>query len=61
VRWLGVWTEVLEVLDRYRTDDRWWADEPVAREYYELLLDDGRTVTIFRDEVRGGWYEQRYG
>jgi hypothetical protein len=52
---------VAEVLDHYRTDDRWWTAEPVSRSYYELLLDDGRTVTVFRDDASGGWYEQRYG
>ena len=52
---------VSEVLDHYRTDDRWWTAEPVSRSYYELLLEDGRAVTVFRDLIRGDWYEQRYG
>jgi hypothetical protein len=56
-----VWLEVIELLDRYRTDDRWWTGEPVARAYYELLLEDGRTLTVFRDEITGQWWEQRYG
>ncbi len=55
------WQEVAGLLDCYRTDDRWWMAEPIARTYYELLLDDGRTVTVFRDDIRDGWYEQRYG
>ena len=57
----GRWVEVAEVLDRYRTDDRWWTAEPISRSYYALLLEDGRAVTVFRDEVSGGWSEQRYG
>ena len=57
----GPWLEVEEVLDRYRTDDRWWTAEPVSRTYYELLLADGRAVTVFRDQVSGRWREQRYG
>lgn len=57
----GRWLQVDEVLDRYRTDDRWWTAEPVARTYYELLLEDGRVVTAFRDDTRGEWREQRYG
>ncbi len=56
----GRWLPVVEVLDRYRTDDRWWTAEPIARTYYELHLDDGRVVTVFRDLIRGDWYEQRY-
>ena len=57
----GRWVEVAEVLDCYRTDDRWWTAEPVSRSYYDLLLEDGRAVTVFQDEISGGWSEQRYG
>jgi len=28
--------------------------------YYSLLLEDGRTVTVYQDEVSGGWAEQAY-
>lgn len=56
----GMWLAVVEVLDRYRTDDRWWTSQPVARTYCELLLEDGRTATVFRDEIAGSWWEQRY-
>ncbi len=55
------WLSVIELLDRYRTDDRWWTEEPISRMYYELLLEDGRTVTILHDECSGTWSEQRYG
>ena len=55
------WLPVVEVLDRYRTDDRWWTDEPVSRSYYELLLEDGRTVTVFHDLICGSWHDQCYG
>jgi len=56
----GRWLLVAEELDRYRTDDRWWTAEPVARTYYELLLDDGPSATVFREDASGSWYEQRY-
>lgn len=55
------WQPVVEVLDRYRTDDRWWTSEPVSRTYYELLLEDGRTTTVYHDHVGNDWYEQKYG
>jgi hypothetical protein len=61
VRSLGAWLEVIEALDCYRTEDRWWTDDPITRTYYELLLEDGRTVTVFRDELHGSWWEQKYG
>ncbi len=55
------WRTVVEVLDCYRTEDRWWTSEPVSRTYYELLLEDGRAATVYRDHVGNEWYEQRYG
>ena len=55
------WLEAIELQDSYRTDDRWWTEEPVARQYYELLLEDGRVVTVFRDEIAESWWVQRYG
>ncbi len=57
----GTWLLVAEVLDRYRTDDRWWTEWPISRTYYELLLKDGRTARVFRDEIEGSWREQRHG
>ena len=55
------WLRVIELLDRYRTDDRWWTEQRVARMYYELHIEDGRTVTVFHDEAEDSWHEQRYG
>ena len=55
------WRTVVDVLDCYRTVDRWWTSEPVSRTYYDLLLEDGRIVTVYRDHVGKEWYEQRYG
>ena len=48
------------MLDCYRTEDRWWTSEPVSRTYYELMLEDGRIATVYRNHVREKWYEQRY-
>ncbi len=56
----GRWLEAVEVLDRYRTDDRWWTAEPVARTYYELLLEDGRTMTVYQDLLSRRWWKQAY-
>ncbi len=54
------WLAVGEVLDSYRTDDRWWTGSPISRMYYELLLEDGRALTVFQDLIGGAWCEQRY-
>jgi hypothetical protein len=48
------------VLQLWRIDDEWWRERPVSRLYYSLLLEDGRTVTVYRDEVSGTWARQAY-
>jgi protein ImuB len=49
-----------EVLEVWRIDDEWWRERPVSRLYYRLLLEDGRTVTVYRDEASGRWWKQGY-
>ena len=48
------------VLETWRIDDEWWRSRPVSRAYWRLLLEDGRTVDVFRDVLRGRWYRQAY-
>jgi hypothetical protein len=48
------------VLETWRIDDEWWRGQPVSRVYYSLLLEDGRTVTVYRDLVSGRWARQDY-
>ena len=48
------------VLERWRIDDEWWRQRPVSRVYYSLLLEDGRTATVYRDMVSGRWAKQAY-
>jgi hypothetical protein len=51
---------VAAVQDRWRIDDEWWRKE-VSRMYFELALQNGRTLTIYRDLVTGRWSQQNYG
>jgi hypothetical protein len=51
---------VEEVLETWRIDDEWWRKRPVSRMYYRLLLEDGRTVTVYEDLTSGRWWEQAY-
>ncbi len=61
VVWLsGRRCAVEAVLETWRIDDEWWRERPVSRVYYRLLLEDGRTVTLYRDLVRGRWSKQAY-
>jgi len=51
---------VAAVQDRWRIDEEWWRKE-VSRMYFSLLLEDGRTLTIYRDLATGRWSQQNYG
>ena len=48
---------VVAVRERWRIDDEWWRT-PISREYFALVLEDGRPIILFRDLVAGGWYGQ---
>jgi hypothetical protein len=60
VRHEGALRRVESVQDRWRIDDEWWREEAVSRLYYQLQLEGGRVVTVYRDLAGGGWWEQRY-
>jgi hypothetical protein len=51
---------VESVLETWRIDDEWWRERAVSRLYFSLLLEDGRTVTAYRDLVSGQWAKQGY-
>ena len=50
---------VERVQDVWRIDDEWWREE-VSRLYFRLLLEDGRTATIYRDLASHSWFKQDY-
>lgn len=47
------------VREEWLIEDRWWTREPLRRHYFELVLEDGRCLTVYRDLREGRWYEQR--
>jgi hypothetical protein len=47
------------VREEWRVVDRWWTEEPLSRRYFELVLDGGENVVVFRDEEQGAWFTQR--
>jgi hypothetical protein len=51
---------IVSIEDRWRIDDEWWRAEPVSRLYYNVLLNSGQRLVLYKDLVRGGWYEQEY-
>jgi hypothetical protein len=50
---------VVLIREEWRVLDRWWTDEPVARRYFEVVLETGENTVVFRDGARGGWFTQR--
>ncbi len=52
-------TEVEAVREAWVVEDRWWTPRPLRRRYYELVLADGRDVTVFEQLPEGRWYLQR--
>jgi hypothetical protein len=53
----GRHVRVEAVRERWRIDDEWWRN-PISREYFALVLEDGRPVIVFRDLVTGEWFSQ---
>jgi len=51
---------VESVLEAWRIDDEWWRERAISRVYFSLLLEDGRTVTVYCDLLRKRWFRQAY-
>ena len=45
--------------EEWRIVDRWWTDEPVDRRYFDLVLETGENVVVYRDSESGSWFTQR--
>lgn len=56
----GAESGVVSVEDRWRLAEAWWREAPQARTYYRVILDGGRPLTLYRDDLTGAWYEQPY-
>ena len=52
--------KVKSIEDRWRIDDEWWRQEPISRMYYSVILDNGRNLTIYKDLIKGHWFQQQY-
>ena len=46
------------VREEWRVVDRWWTEEPVNRRYFEVVLESGRNVCVYRDGEAGCWFTQ---
>ncbi len=50
---------VERIQDTWIIEDEWWR-QPIRRQYFALLLDDGAKRTIYHDLVTGAWRLQDY-
>ena len=50
--------EVEKIGEIWRVDDEWWRD-PIARRYVETILEGGRRLVVYEDQITGEWFEQR--
>jgi hypothetical protein len=46
------------VREEWRVVDRWWTDDPVDRRYFEVVLESGQNICVYRDAQRGLWLTQ---
>jgi hypothetical protein len=46
------------VREEWRVVDRWWTEDPVDRRYFEVVLEGGRNVCVYRDRELGCWFTQ---
>ena len=47
------------VREEWVVEDRWWTSRPLRRHYFELVLANGRSLTIFHRGDGERWYRQR--
>ena len=50
---------VVVVREEWRFVDRWWSDEPVDRRYFEVVLESGQNMCVYRDRDRRCWFTQK--
>lgn len=49
--------QILGIREYWRIDDEWWRT-PISRWYAVVVLEDGRSLTLYRDLRSGFWYGQ---
>ncbi len=51
--------QVERVQDTWIIEDEWWR-QPISRQYFALLLDDGTRRTVYHDRAADAWFLQDY-
>lgn len=54
---------VESIREEWLVEDRWWTPKALQRRYFEVILQNGRNVVVFREPAEppgaGRWFEQR--
>ena len=50
---------VASVREEWLVEDAWWSGKFVRRHYFEVVLESGRNLTLFRSLPGGEWFGQR--
>ncbi|MDP7578938.1 MAG: hypothetical protein QGF12_05300 [SAR202 cluster bacterium] len=50
---------VISIDDVWEIVDEWWRDVPISRRYYQVVVEGGTMITVFRDLINEIWYKQR--
>jgi len=51
--------DVVQIREEWIVEDGWWTAAPIRRWYFEVVLIDGRDLTMFRSFPSGQWFTQR--
>ena len=51
--------EVDSIRESWLLEDRWWAEHPLRRRYWEVVTVCGRDEVVFHDLRGGKWWRQR--
>lgn len=49
---------VATIREEWLVEEGWWTGAPVRRHYFELVLETGDVVVVFRDLRSQGWFAQ---
>jgi hypothetical protein len=47
------------VREEWRVVDRWWTEEPIDRRYFDVVLEGGQNVCVYRDQEAAAWFTQK--
>ena len=49
--------DVVSIEERVEEEAEWWEPEPLFKMHYQVTLEDGQQVTIFRNMKTRAWYQ----